>query len=173
MTKNIDFSEKTVSPDPFVQFKTWYAAHIGSGEAIPDSVTLATSSKDGRVSARTVLLKDYSDKGFVFFTNYNSRKGIQLFSNPQAALLFYWPESGRQVRIEGITEKVSEEDSVSYFRTRPRESQISAWASQQSSVIPDRAHLNDLFTFYANKFSGKTVPNTSALGRIPARARMV
>jgi pyridoxamine 5'-phosphate oxidase len=158
MTRNIDFSEKTVSPDPFVQFKTWYSDHMDSGAAIPDSVTLATSSKDGRVSARTVLLKDYNDKGFVFFTNYNSRKGIQLITNPQAALLFYWPESGRQVRIEGITEKVSSEDSESYFRTRPRESQISAWASQQSSVIPDPAHLNDLFTFYTNKFSDKTVP---------------
>jgi pyridoxamine 5'-phosphate oxidase len=157
MTKNIDFSEKTVDPDPLVQFKVWYEEHLASATAIPESVTLATSSKDGRVSARTVLLKGYNDKGFIFFTNYKSRKGTQLLSNPRAALLFYWQESGRQVRIEGITEKVSEEDSESYFRTRPRESQISAWASEQSSVIPDRDHLNDLFTFYKNKFSDNPV----------------
>ena len=157
MTKNIDFSEKTIDPNPFVQFKAWYGEHLASATTIPESVTLATSSKDGRVSARTVLLKGYNDKGFIFFTNYKSRKGTQLLSNPRAALLFYWQESGRQVRIEGITEKVSEEDSESYFKTRPRESQISAWASEQSSVIPDRDHLKDLFTFYKNKFSDKPV----------------
>ena len=158
MTKKIDFSEKTVDPNPFVQFKSWYDEHMASGTSIPESVTLATSSKDGRVSARTVLLKGYNDKGFIFFTNYKSRKGTQLISNPMAALLFYWQESGRQVRIEGITEKVSEEDSESYFRTRPRESQISAWASEQSSAITDRDHLNYSFTFYTNKFSDKPVP---------------
>jgi pyridoxamine 5'-phosphate oxidase len=157
MTKKIDFSEKTADPNPFVQFKVWFEEHMASVIVNPDSVTLATSSNDGRVSARTVLLKDYSDKGFVFFTNYKSRKGIQLLSNPHAALLFFWPESGRQVRIEGLTEKVSKEDSESYFRTRPRESQISAWASKQSSVIPDRHHLNELFTFYKNKFSDNSV----------------
>jgi pyridoxamine 5'-phosphate oxidase len=153
MTKKIEFSEKTADPNPFVQFKVWFEEHMASGIVNPESVTLATSSNDGRVSARTVLLKDYSDKGFVFFTNYKSWKGIQLLSNPHAALLFYWPESDRQVRIEGLTEKVSGEDSESYFSTRPRESQISAWASKQSSVIPDRDHLNELFTFYKNKFS--------------------
>jgi pyridoxamine 5'-phosphate oxidase len=164
MTKNIDFSEKTIDPNPFVQFKAWYGEHLASATTIPESVTLATSSKDGRVSARTVLLKGYNDKGFIFFTNYKSRKGTQLISNPRAALLFYWPESGRQVRIEGITEKVSEEDSESYFKTRPRESQISAWASEQSSVIPDRDHLNDLFTSYTNKFSDKPVAKPSHWG---------
>jgi pyridoxamine 5'-phosphate oxidase len=157
MTNKIDFSEKTVNPNPFIQFKVWYDEHMASGIAIPESLTLATSTNDGLVSARTVLLKDYSDKGFVFFTNYKSRKGTQLLSNPRAAMLFYWPESGRQVRIEGLTEKVSEEDSESYFRTRPRESQISAWASKQSSVIPDRDHLQELFVFYKNKFSANPV----------------
>jgi pyridoxamine 5'-phosphate oxidase len=158
MTNNKNFSEKTIDPNPFVQFKTWYDEHLDSGTVIPESVTLATSFKDGSVSVRTVLLKDFNGKGFIFFTNYKSRKGIQLFSNPRAAMLFYWQESGRQVRIEGITEKLSVEDSESYFRTRPRESQISTWASEQSSVIPDRDHLNDLFTFYSKKFSDKTVP---------------
>ena len=112
---------------------------------------------DGRVSARTVLLKDYSDKGFVFFTNYGSRKGHQLSDNKRAALLFYWPESGRQIRIEGITEKVSEEESVEYFATRPKESQLSAWASEQSRVISNRMYLDERYDFYKEKYRDRTV----------------
>jgi len=152
-----DFSEKTVDPDPFVQFKYWYNEHLISGIPIPDSVCLATGSADGRISARTVLLKNYDDKGFVFFTNYESRKGFQLSSNPRAALLFYWPESGRQIRIEGVTEKVPSKDSESYFNKRPRESQLSAWASKQSSVIPNRRYLDDRYILFKNKYSGKAV----------------
>ena len=130
-----DFSEKTIEHNPFDQFRNWYNEHLSAGVAIPDSVSLATAFIDGRISVRTVLLKEFNDKGFVFFTNYNSRKGSQLSSNPRAALLFYWPESARQVRVEGITEKISPEESEAYFRTRPRESQLSARASRQSSVI--------------------------------------
>jgi pyridoxamine 5'-phosphate oxidase len=148
------FSEKTVDPNPYVQFRTWYNEHLNSGIAIPESVTLATASADGKVSARTVLLKDYNDNGFVFFTNYKSTKGLQLSSNPGAALLFYWPESPRQVRVEGITERVSVAESDSYFKTRPRESQLSTWASLQSSLIPSRQHLDDRYNFYKNKYSG-------------------
>ena len=156
--KNIkDFSEKTVDLNPFVQFRNWYNEHLASGIAIPDSVSLASASADGQISARTVLLKDYDETGFVFFTNYESRKAIQLLSNPRAALLFYWPESGRQVRIEGTTEKISVKDSESYFHKRPKESQLSAWASKQSSVIPNRQYLDDRYNLYKNKFSDKTV----------------
>jgi len=157
MTRNTTFSEKTVDPDPFIQFKTWYNEHLNSGIAIPEAVTLATASSDGKVSARTVLLKDYNETGFSFFTNYESRKGFQLSSNPCAALLFYWPESARQIRIEGVTERVSKEDSESYFKTRPRESQLSAWASSQSSVIPDRQDLDVRYIYYKNKFSERSV----------------
>jgi pyridoxamine 5'-phosphate oxidase len=157
MTYSNTFSEKTVDLNPFVQFKNWYHEHLATGIPIPESVTLATSSADGKVSARTVLLKDYNDTGFVFFTNYKSRKGIQLSSNPRAALLFYWPESGRQVRIEGVTEKSTEEVSESYFKIRPRESQLSAWASEQSSSIPDRQHLENRYNYYKSKFSENTV----------------
>jgi pyridoxamine 5'-phosphate oxidase len=157
MTNNKKISEISAHPDPIVQFKIWYGEHLISGIAIPEAVTLATASADGKVSARTVLLKDYNEKGFVFFTNYKSRKGFQLSSNPRAALLFYWPESGRQVRIEGLTEKVSDKDSESYFRTRPRESQLSAWASEQSSVIPNRQYLENRFDFYKIKYSDKPV----------------
>jgi pyridoxamine 5'-phosphate oxidase len=157
MTGKDDFSENTADPNPFIQFRIWYNEHLNSGIAIPESVTLGTASSDGHVSVRTVLLKDYNAKGFVFYTNYKSRKGIQLSLNPRAALLFYWPESGRQVRIEGITEKTDDSESVSYFKTRPRESQLSAWASEQSSVIPDRQHLENRYEYYKNLLSEKPV----------------
>jgi pyridoxamine 5'-phosphate oxidase len=150
-------SEKTVDPDPFIQFKNWYNEHLEAGIAIPDTVSLGTASATGRVSVRTVLLKGCDENGFIFFTNYNSRKGVQLSENKSAAMLFYWPESGRQVRIEGTTEKVSDEESVSYFSTRPRDSQISAWASEQSSVIPDRLFLEKRHDFIKTKFENKDV----------------
>jgi pyridoxamine 5'-phosphate oxidase len=157
MTNNKDFSEVIADLNPFVQFKTWYNKHLNSGIAIPDSVSLGTASSNGHISVRTVLLKGYDDSGFVFFTNYRSRKGLQLSSNRRAALLFYWPESGRQVRIEGITEKVSKEESEYYFKTRLRESQLSTWASEQSFVIPNRQHLDNRYNYYKNIFSGKPV----------------
>ena len=159
-----NLSENTIDPDPFIQFKTWYSEHLMCGIEIPDSVTLATASSDGHISARTVLLKGYDEKGFVFFTNYNSRKGLQLSSNPRAAMLFYWPESGRQVRIEGVTDKMTEKDSESYFITRPKESQLSAWASEQSSIIPDRQYLDKRFDIYKNLYSDKPVDKPHSWG---------
>jgi len=150
-------SEKTVDPDPFLQFRIWYNEHLEAGFAIPDAVSLGTASADGRVSVRTVLLKGYDENGFVFFTNYLSKKGNQLSENAFAALLFYWAESGRQVRVEGITEKITENESSLYFGTRPRDSQISAWTSEQSSVIPDRLHLEKRHQFYKSRFENKPV----------------
>jgi pyridoxamine 5'-phosphate oxidase len=161
-----DFSEKTINPDPFIQFKIWYSERLITGISVPEAVTLATASTNGHVSARTVLLKEFNEKGFIFYTNYLSRKGSQLLSNPRAALLFYWPESGRQVRIEGLTEKLSDKDSESYFRTRPRESQLSAWASEQSSVIPDRQHLENRYNYYTNKFSERQVEKPHSWGGV-------
>jgi pyridoxamine 5'-phosphate oxidase len=157
MTNKNKFSEKSVDPNPFNQFGEWYGEHLDAGISIPETMTLATASEEGRVSARTVLLKEYNDSGFVFFTNYKSRKSLQLQDNIRAALLFYWAESGRQVRVEGIVEKVSEADSESYFQTRPRESQLSAWASEQSSVIPNRKHLDELYDYYDKIYSDKPV----------------
>jgi pyridoxamine 5'-phosphate oxidase len=157
MGKYKDLSEKTIAADPFIQFDSWYREHSAAGINIPESVSLATASIDGRVSVRIVLLKDYNENGFIFFTNYNSRKAKQISSNNTAALLFYWPESGRQVRIEGTAEKLSEEESTAYHKTRPRESQLSAWASSQSSVIPDRKHLEDQYNLYKTKFFMKPV----------------
>jgi pyridoxamine 5'-phosphate oxidase len=152
-----EHSENTISQNPFSQFKTWFDEHLSSDIAIPNSVSLATANNKGRVSVRTVLLKSYDENGFVFFTNFQSKKGSQLSSNPLAALLFYWAESGRQVRIEGKTEKITREESESYFKTRPRESQLSAWASEQSTIIPNRKYLEDRYTFYKNMHSEKPV----------------
>jgi pyridoxamine 5'-phosphate oxidase len=157
-------SEKSVDPDPFVQFSKWYNEHLQTEIPIPDTVSLGTASLSGRVSVRTVLLKGYNDMGFVFFTNYKSKKGVQLTENKNAAMLFYWPESGRQIRIEGTTEKVTEEESASYFSTRPRESQLSAWASEQSTVIPDRQHLEDRHDYYKTMFENKIVEKPSDWG---------
>jgi pyridoxamine 5'-phosphate oxidase len=154
--KNI-LSEKSVSPDPFLQFDTWYKEHLSANIPIPDTMSLGTSGSDGTVSVRTVLLKDYSEIGFVFFSNYLSKKGMQLGSNPRAALLFYWPETARQIRIEGDVLKISGKESDLYFDTRPEDSRISAWASEQSSAITDRAYLENRFSFYKNKFSGNKI----------------
>jgi len=157
MDVNYILSENTVDPDPFIQFGAWYKERLASVKLYPDAVSLATSSKDGHVSVRTVLLKDYSEAGFVFFTNYKSKKGSQLTENTFAAMLFYWPESGRQVRIEGHVEKVSRKESELYFRSRPRVSQIGTWASEQSAVIPDRNYLDDRVVFFSNKYSNRKV----------------
>lgn len=151
-----NISEKETDLNPFVQFDMWYKEHLNSGISVPDAVSLGSTDSEGQVSLRTVLLKEYDDKGFVFFTNYTSKKGIQLTSNPRVALLFYWPESARQVRIEGFVKKVSEKESESYFRSRPFESQISAWASDQSSKIPDRQYLEKQFDLFLKKF--KDIP---------------
>jgi len=145
-------SEKTIDPSPFVQFDIWYGERLATDIEIPNTVSLGTASTEGSVSVRTVLLKGYDKSGFVFFTNYNSKKGQQLSSNQRAALLFYWPESSRQIRIEGFAKKVTEEESVSYFKTRPRESQLAAWASDQSTVIPDRQYLETRYGVFKETF---------------------
>jgi len=157
MTAHSLLNEDSVNSDPFIQFGIWYRDHLSCGISIPESVSLGTATADGKVSVRTVLLKEYSENGFVFFTNFNSKKGLQLSDNPNIALLFYWPEAGRQVRIEGRAEKVSDEYSDSYFKTRPRESQLSAWASEQSMVVPDRQYLETRHEYYGTMFTGKSV----------------
>lgn len=156
MKENI-LSESSVYPNPFEQFDLWYKERLSGNIPVADTMSLGTSSPDGRVSVRTVLLKDYSERGFLFYTNYLSKKGKQLDSNPQAALLFYWPESERQIRIEGAVRKVSVEESDLYFSSRPEVSQLSAWASEQSSVIPDREYLESRVDFYKNKFDGNPI----------------
>src|SRR6266566_2502492 len=140
-----DLDEKTVDRDPLQQFRRWFNDAIASGSRLPESMTLATATKDGRPSARVVLLKQVDENGFVFYTNYRSAKAKQLEQNPQAALVFYWVGLDRQVRVEGTIERVSAHESNDYFKTRPHESQLGALASPQSEVIESREVLEKNF----------------------------
>lgn len=134
-------SEKDVLPDPVKQFHLWWQEAVNSEIDELNAMTLATSSLEGAPSARIVLLKEFNEKGFVFFSNYESAKGLELNENPRASLLFFWKELERQVRITGMVEKVSENESDSYFLSRPAGSRIGAWASPQSRVIENRDWL--------------------------------
>ena len=135
--------ETLIDPDPIKQFQSWLNDAVAAKLPLPEAMTLATASPDGRPSARMVLLKQVDQDGFVFFTNYRSAKARQLDANPYASLVFYWPQLERQVRVEGSVVRTSEEESREYFRTRPRESQIGAWASAQSEAISGRDVLEE------------------------------
>lgn len=130
-----------MDPDPSSQFHHWFQDAIKAEIKEPNAMTLATATPNGKPSARVVLLKDYGPEGFTFFTNYDSRKGAELALNPQVALVFLWLDLHRQVRIEGRVERVSATTSEAYFQSRPRGSQVGAWASPQSSVLDDREWL--------------------------------
>ena len=151
-------SEDRVPHDPFVLFRMWFSEAESSGVAYPNAMVLATASENGMPSARVVLLKGIDERGFTFYTNYQSAKSADLASNAHAALVFYWRESGRQVRVTGSVERTSQAESEEYFSTRPRESQIGAWASAQSSVIAARAELERRFQAASEKFLDKQVP---------------
>jgi pyridoxamine 5'-phosphate oxidase len=145
--------EKAVDADPIKMFGGWFTAAKQSGLHMPEAMTLATATKDGRPSARMVLLKQFDERGFVFYTNYNSRKAQDLDDNPYAALVFHWGALDYQVRVEGIVTRTSDDESDAYFQTRPRESQLGALASPQSEVITSRVvlekRLEELTEFYA------------------------
>jgi pyridoxamine 5'-phosphate oxidase len=134
-------SEAEAGDDPLELFRRWFADADAAGQHEPNAMTLATATPDGRPSARIVLLKIADERGLAFFTNYESRKGRELTNNPVAALVFYWPVCERQVRVEGTVEIVSEAESDDYFATRPVNSRLGAWASEQSGVIESRAEL--------------------------------
>ena len=136
--------ESSVAGDPIRQFAAWYDAAVAAGVPEPEAMTLATATPDGRPSARVVLLRGFDDRGFCFFTNYDSRKGRELAANPHAALTFHWALLERQVRIEGRAERTTAAESDAYFHSRPSTSRIGAWSSPQSEVIPDRAALEAL-----------------------------
>jgi len=133
--------DEHAAADPITQFGRWWDEALNSQLPEVNAMTLATADAGGVPSARVVLLKGYDERGFVFFTNYDSRKGRELAANPNAALLFFWPELERQVRIEGLVERVAAEESDAYYRSRPLASRIGAWASPQSEPIPSKAWL--------------------------------
>jgi pyridoxamine 5'-phosphate oxidase len=146
-------SEEDVQANPVDQFNIWFdqARHAELPE--PNAMTLASVDENGKPSARVVLIKEVTQEGFVFFTNYDSRKGQALLTNPHAALLFFWPELERQIRIEGSVEKISDKESDDYFHSRPLDSRIGAWASPQSKVISGRGVLIANAAEYALKFA--------------------
>ena len=155
MTNSEGLDENTIDRDPIKQFQAWFNDAFEAKLPLPEAMTLATATRDGKPSARMVLLKQVDHDGFVFYTNYNSAKAEQLDENPYAAVVFYWPKLDRQVRIEGSITRTSREESLAYFATRPRESQIGAWASEQSEVIESRAvleqHAEELEKEYADR----------------------
>jgi len=145
-------TEKGVENDPLAQFARWYGEAQVTEKPLPDAVALATATPAGHPSLRMVLLKGFDAHGFVFYTNYRSRKGRELARNPRAALLFYWGELERQVRIDGRVEKLMARESDEYFATRPRGSQLSAWASPQSALVAGRGLLERRFAALARKY---------------------
>ena len=156
--QNNELNETSVDKNPFIQFTKWYESILNSNLNEPTVMMLSTADVNGNPSARIVLLKEIDDSGFVFYTNYRSRKGKDLKENPKAALTFFWDEPRRQIRIEGRIETISRETSREYFSSRPRESQISAWVSAQSSVIPNREILENKFDELKEKFGNEKIP---------------
>ena len=152
-----ELRKSAVDPDPLEQFRRWYADAEATEIKAPQAMALATSTADGAPSVRMVLLKTADERGFVFFTGYVSRKGGELDANPRAALLFHWAPLGRQVRVEGHVERVAEQESDAYFSTRPRGAQLAAVASQQSSVLRDRAEIDARVDQLAREHEGSEV----------------
>ena len=147
-----------VLPDPVAQFRQWFDAAVQAGIPEPNAMHLGTVAENGRPSGRIVLIKDVDERGFVFYTNYESQKGQALIARPVASLTFFYPELERQIRIEGVVEKISAEESDIYFDSRPRGSQIGAWVSQQSTVIASRAVLEDRQRDLETRFADQPVP---------------
>ena len=150
--------ERDVSHDPMVEFSRWFAEAQEAQVLEPNAMTLATAGADGAPSARIVLLKGFDEQGFVFFTDYRSSKGAELEANPRAALVFYWGELERQVRVTGSVSRTSAEESATYFRSRPLGSRLGAWVSHQSRVIPSRAVLEEDLREVEARFGGGDVP---------------
>ncbi len=156
--------ETTVDKDPFQQFVKWLEYAVKAEVRDPHAMVIATASEDGAPSARVVLLREFDKNGFVFYTNYGSRKGLELSRNPKASAVLFWRELDRQIRIEGTVEKIDDEASDRYFETRPRESQIAAWASKQSESIRNREELEKRFDEYENRFLNVPVPRPENWG---------
>lgn len=151
-------AEKDLARDPYRQFEKWFAEAQAAKIPEPNALVLATATKDGRPSSRTVLLKGVDGRGFVFYSNYHSRKGRELEANPRASLTFPWIAIERQVIVDGTITQVAREESEAYFHSRPRASQLSAWVSSQSTIIPDRRMLEDSMKALEQKYAGQEVP---------------
>ncbi|MBI5403627.1 MAG: pyridoxamine 5'-phosphate oxidase [Ignavibacteriae bacterium] len=154
--KSLD--QKEVDTNPFEQFSIWFEEAMKSELPEPNSMILATATKDGKPSARALLLKGFDEKGFIFYTNYESRKGRELEENNNASMLFFWVELERQIRLEGKVSKITPPESKKYFDTRPYKSRIGAWASNQSTVIENRFYIVKKFLKYFAKFHSRDIP---------------
>lgn len=150
--------ELDMDPDPVIQFRKWYEDAFSSNSIQPDAMTVASATTDGKPSARMMLLKEVDGEGFVFYTNQESRKGEEFSRNAQVAIVFWWPLLERQVRVEGIIETISDNEADSYFKTRPRGSQLAAWASHQSQVVSSRQALDDRFRELEALYKGRDIP---------------
>jgi pyridoxamine 5'-phosphate oxidase len=162
--KKNSLSKNDVAPNPIEQFDKWWKEAIAANIDEVNAMSLATCDRNGIPSARIVLLKGIHDDGFVFFTNYTSHKAKDIETNPHVALIFFWKELERQVRVEGHVEKTSDKDSEEYFNSRPRESKIGAWTSRQSEVIPSRRFLQERQESLEEEFSGKEIPRPQFWG---------
>ena len=161
-------------PDsPMELFREWYADAIRAKINMPETMVLSTVSTDNRASSRVVLLKDYDEEGFVFYTNYTSRKGMHLSVNPYCSLVLHWPDLDRQVRVEGKAERVSKAASDNYFASRPRLSQLGAWASKQSATISSRLLLVRNLKYATEQYEGEEVPRPPSWGGYLVRPEVV
>lgn len=156
--------EQNISPSPFVQFGGWMQDAIGAGVPEPNAITLSTVTVSGRPTSRIVLLREFSEAGFIFYTNYSSKKGNNIDRNPCVCLNLFWPALERQVRIEGVAEKVASGKSDEYFRSRPIDSQLGAWASLQSQVLKSRNELESSMKDLHRKYEGGEIPRPSHWG---------
>ena len=162
--KHEPLTEESLKSNPIAQFRLWFDEARASGVPEPNAMTLGTADQSGRVSCRTVLLKAFDDQGFVFFTNYGSRKAQQIAENPRAALLFPWVALARQIEIAGPVEKISAAESLAYFMSRPIGSRLGAWVSDQSQVISSRSVLLTKYEELKNKFADGEIPKPDFWG---------
>lgn len=166
-------TEKDASVDPIVQFRKWFEEAVNANIYEPNVMTLATADRNGKPSARIVLLKGMDEMGFCFYSNYLSKKGKEMKKNPQACLVFFWPELERQVRIEGRIEKLDKETSEAYFHSRPKASQIGAVVSPQSQPIPNREQLEQKATQFAKEYADKEIPKPAHWGGYILKPTMI
>ena len=166
-------TEADADPDPVEQFRKWFDEALAANLHEPNAMTLATAAPDGRPSARVVLLKGYDERGFVFYTSYEGRKSRELEENPRCALIFYWSELERQIRIEGRAGRVSEEESDAYYGSRPRGSRLNAWPSAQSRPVEDRGALDERLWELEDEYEGREITRPTFWGgyRVAPRAK--